>query len=264
MSRLRRVLATSEHAVIQCARAVRRRVLTFTLPAPKLIVVPALHVFIGLRAVYYFLFRVLVCEPLFKAYCTRYGRNLRTDVYIHWVQGGGELIFGDDVLVDGKCAFTFAARFVDRPTLEVGDRTGISNRCRFTVGKRISIGNDCMIAAGVWIFDSSGHSTDPASRLADLPPPADEVRPVSIGDNVWIGTNSIIFPGVTIGEGSVVSAGSVVLSDVPANTIVAGNPARRIGTLRPATERPADQPFPENGVLNKSSAPREPAPASVR
>lgn len=263
MAHWRRFLATSEHPAIRWARSIRRSVLNFTLPAPRVIVVPVLYTFIGLRSVYYFLFRVLVCEPLFKAYCTRYGRNLRTDVFIHWVQGGGELILGDDVLVDGKCTFAFGTRFVDRPSLIVGDRTGISHGCRFTVGKRISIGTDCMISGGVWILDSSGHSTDPASRLAGLPPPAEEVRPVTIGNNVWIGTNSIVFPGVTVGDGSVVSAGSVVMSDVPANTIVAGNPARKIGALRPAAEAAGQQSCDAGGNSEAVSVPREPAAAPI-
>ena len=54
------------------------------------------------------------------------------------------------------------------------------------------------------------------------------VKPVTISDNVWIGQRGIICPGVTVGEGAVVSAGSVVMTDVAPYTIVAGNPARRI------------------------------------
>ena len=52
-----------------------------------------------------------------------------------------------------------------------------------------------------------------------------------IGDNVWLGANCVIFPGVTIGDGSVVATSSVVTSDVPPNTLVAGYPARRIKQL---------------------------------
>jgi acetyltransferase-like isoleucine patch superfamily enzyme len=139
------------------------------------------------------------------------------------------------VEVDGKCSFSFATRFCDAPTLTIGDNTGIGAGCAFTVGKRIDIGRHCRIAPGVWIFDSSGHPADPAARLAGLPPSDNEVRPVTVGDNVWIGGHSIIFPGVTIGDGSVIAAGSVVMSDVPPYTIVAGNPARKIVLLRSST-----------------------------
>jgi acetyltransferase-like isoleucine patch superfamily enzyme len=205
----------------------------FSLPTPRLITRLMLGIFLSLRSLYYFVMRVFICEPLFKAYCTRYGRNVHTDVYIHYFQGRGELIVGDDVLIDGKCSFSFAARFSDRPTLTVGDHTGIGHGCGFSVAKRITIGRHCRIAGEVAMFDSNGHPSDPAARLADSPPNPDEVRPITIEDNVWIGNRSIIFPGVTIGEGSVVSAGSVVMADVPANTVVAGNPARRVRALEP-------------------------------
>lgn len=230
---LRRFVATSDHPAARLAKRLYRGVHGFTLPAPRVIVKPMLWVYLALRSTSYFLVRVFLCEPLFKAYCTEYGRGVRTDIYVHWVQGKGEIILGDDVHIDGKCSFAFAARFADRPTITIGDHTAIGHGSGFTVAKRITIGRHCRIAAFVLVFDSNGHSSDPSSRLADLPPAAEEVRPVVIGDNVWIGTRSIIFPGVTIGEGSVVSAGSVVMSDVPANSVVAGNPARRIAALTP-------------------------------
>jgi len=63
--------------------------------------------------------------------------------------------------------------------------------------------------------------------MAGAAPTDDEVRPVVIEDNVWIGTSAIIMPGVTIGQGSIVAAGAVVTMDVPPNTMFAGNPARQ-------------------------------------
>jgi acetyltransferase-like isoleucine patch superfamily enzyme len=190
-----------------------------------------LFVFLALRSAYHFLLRTLVCEPLFKAYCTRHGRGVRTDVYVHWVQGRGRLIVGDDVLVDGKCSFTFAQRFSESPTLEIGDGTGIGHGSSFTVARRITIGRNCRIAGGVRFFDSSGHPSDPEARRQGRPPAPEEVRPITVGDNVWIGSGAFVFPGVTIGENSVVAAGAVVTGDVPADTVVAGNPARRVAAL---------------------------------
>ena len=191
----------------------------------------ALGVFLFFRSVFYWMRRVLVAEVLFKAYCRSYGRRLRTDIFIHWVQGRGDLIIGDDVVIDGKCTFTFAARYTRRPTLIVGSGSGIGHECAFTIGKSITIGRKCRIATGVWMFDSHGHPADPQTRLQDFAAPEAEVKPIRIEDNVWIGGRAVIYPGVTIGEGSVVSACAVVTADVPPYSIVAGNPARRIGTL---------------------------------
>jgi serine acetyltransferase len=228
---IRQFLAVSEHSLARGIRTLRRRWLAFALPVPRPVAKTLLGAFLLVRGVLYWCRRVLVAEPLFKAYCRSYGRQLHTDMFVHWVQGRGDLVIGDDVLVDGKCSFTFAARYTRRPTLIVGSGTGIGHECAFTVGKSITIGRKCRIAAGVWMFDSHGHPSDPQARLQDRAASDAEVKPISIGDNVWIGGRAVIFPGVTIGEGSVVSACAVVTADVPAYSIVAGNPARRIGTL---------------------------------
>jgi len=215
-----------------------RWVAGYSLPAPRLLTYPALQLFLALRSVYYFIVRVFFCEPLFKAYCTKYGRNLHTGVYLHWVVGRGTIILGNDVLLDGKIGFSFAARYSENPTLEIGDGTGIGHNCSLTVGKRITIGKHTRIASGVRIFDASGHPTNPADRLAGLPVPEQDVRPVTIGDNVWIGINCIIHPGVTIGDGSVISAGSVVTSNVAPNVLAMGNPARQVLSLADGPSSP--------------------------
>jgi len=228
---LRRFLAYSEHPLARRGRAAYRGLRSASLPAPRVLTQPMLWAYLAARSAYYYSYRVLVCEPLFKAYCTRYGRRLRTDAFIHFVEGRGRLIVGDDVLIDGKCCFAFTRRFDERPTLIIGDRSSIGHNGKLTVARRIAIGRDCRIASDVWMFDSSGHPSDPEARRAGRPASESDVRPIEIGDNVWIGRRCIIFPGVTIGEGSIVSAGSVVVSSVPPNTIVAGNPARAIAAL---------------------------------
>ena len=101
---------------------------------------------------------------------------------------------------------------------------------------RIEIGSYCLISWNVGIADSDFHPLEPAQRLIDAqalapyfenrpPRPKLKTAPVMIGDNVWIGMNATILKGVTIGNNSVVAAGSVVTKAVPANVVVAGNPA---------------------------------------
>jgi acetyltransferase-like isoleucine patch superfamily enzyme len=97
-------------------------------------------------------------------------------------------------------------------------------------------GTDRLISWNVGIADSDFHPLAPAQRIIDAHalapffkdrPPRPKLRtaPVIISDNVWIGMNAIILKGVTIGENSVVAAGAVVTKSVPANVVVAGNPA---------------------------------------
>jgi acetyltransferase-like isoleucine patch superfamily enzyme len=235
IAELRHTLSVSDRRVARTARSLRRQIAEFTLPAISgQIARPALWIYRTLRAGWFFLYRVFVCEPLFRASCRRCGRGVRTDVFIHWIAGYGSLVVGDHVLMDGKCSITFAARYAADPTLKIGDHTGVGHGCRFVVGRRITIGRHCRIAADVWMFDSPGHPVDPDARRDGSAAAAADVRPITIGDNVWIGGRAIIHPGVTIGDNSVISAGAVVMSDVPPRAVVAGNPARAVmGMARP-------------------------------
>ena len=227
-----RTLATSSSGLARSLRWLYHAVHRFSVPVPRMLVRPVVQLFLLGRAFWYFFLRVFVCEPFFKAHCREYGWDVHTGVYLHWIQGKGDIIVGDDVLLDGKSSIAFAARFADRPTLTIGSHTGLGHGCSLVVGKAITIGNHCRIADGVAFRDSSGHASDPAARKAGRPPAPEQVRPITIGDNVWIGACAFIGPGVTIGEGSIVAAHAVVCSDVAPYTIVAGNPARKIGTLR--------------------------------
>jgi acetyltransferase-like isoleucine patch superfamily enzyme len=203
-----------------------------------------LLLFRGLRSAYYTLYRLLVCEPLFKAACRSYGRNVRTGVFVHFVQGSGDIVIGDDTHVDGKSSFGFGARFSDRPLLVIGARTYVGHQCSFSVSDRITIGDDCYIATGCFFMDSPGHPLDPAARLAHLPPGREQIKSIAIGNNVWIGTQAMVMPGVTIGEGSVVAARAVVASDVPPFTVVGGVPAKVIRRLHSVSGRGADVAVP--------------------
>jgi len=253
MSNPYRFLATSDHPLARAARGLRKAVADLAVPAPRPVVVPIRIAFEAAREAYYFGARVLVSEPMLKAYAKEYGKGVHSGTFVHFIRGNGDLVLGDDVTLDGQCIIIFAARFAERPTLTIGDGSGVGHECRFTVGKSITVGKHCRIASRVVIFDSNGHPADPEARLAGAPPAEDEVRPVVIEDNVWIGMGAMIFPGVTVGEGSVVSAGAVVLSDVPPYTVVAGNPARAVRSLRDRPPAPA----------SRADAAPEPPPAQA-
>lgn len=224
--------------------------MSFSIPAPHLIFRPLRIAIVFLQHSYWFLKRVFFCEPLFKAACTSYGTNVHTGAHLHWVQGAGDLIVGNNVTIDGKCSFFFASKYTGRPSLTIGHNTGIGHNCSFVVGKSIRIGQHCRIAAFVQMFDSPGHPLDPDARKAGQPANAEDVRPIIIGDNVWIGTNAIVFPGVTVGDNSVVALGSVVMQNVPPNVVVSGNPARQIAKL---TTRAGNQPSAPSSSANMVS-----------
>ena len=95
----------------------------------------------------------------------------------------------------------------------------------------IEIGNDCLIAANCQIFDGSGHQVflnDPTKRIFT----SGTVKPIKIGNNCWLGTSVIILPGSKLGNNCIVAAGSVVNGDFEDNSLIGGNPATVIKSLK--------------------------------
>jgi acetyltransferase-like isoleucine patch superfamily enzyme len=122
--------------------------------------------------------------------------------------------------------------------VRIGDRTYIG-ASHIVCHTQVSIGSDVIISWGVTVVDHDSHSVSWTLRSADVERwrmgskswEHVAVSPVNIGDKVWIGFGASILKGVTIGEGAVVGACSVVTRDVPAYAVVAGNPARVIRKL---------------------------------
>ena len=100
----------------------------------------------------------------------------------------------------------------------------INSGCKFQDQGGVYIGENSLIGHNV-ILATLNHDVDPYHR-ADLHP-----KPIHIGKRVWIGSGSMILPGITIGDNSIVGAGSIVTKDVPPNVIVAGNPAKFIKNI---------------------------------
>ena len=114
----------------------------------------------------------------------------------------------------------------------VGSNVIINMNCTFVDNNRIDIGSNVLIASNVQIYTAT-HSTKVKERMVEGCEEGEEIcrtiaHPVKIEDGVWIGGGVIILPGVTIGENSVIGAGSVVTRDVPPNCIAVGNPCRVI------------------------------------
>jgi acetyltransferase-like isoleucine patch superfamily enzyme len=163
-------------------------------------------------------------EPMLRSCCTRTGKHIMTDGDIPLIDGAGKITIGDNVFIGSRGAWLFISKFTKHPKLTIGSNTTINYRTVISVAKEVRIGNHCAIAEETKIFDNNSHSIYRASREMT----ESDVAPICIEDNVWIGMNSIIMKGVTIGQGATVAAGSVVTKDVPKMTIVGGNPAKII------------------------------------
>lgn len=110
--------------------------------------------------------------------------------------------------------------------IRLGRNAFINFNCVFLDCASIEIGDNLQMGPAVQIYTAT-HPLEADVRRSGL----EYARPVSIGHDVWIGGGAIILPGVTIGDRSVIGAGSVVVHDVPAAKVVAGNPARIIREL---------------------------------
>lgn len=193
-------------------------------------------------------------QPDFSAHVKR-GREVITSPLFRLdvrspVAGATNLWIGDE-------AFLHCSVVAEREGAQVriGRRTFIGHETKIIAADRIDIGDDVNIAWAVTVTDHNAHSVDWAKRASDTGRARADylahggnvsvskdwsnvgIAPVVIADRAWIGFNAIILKGVTVGEGAVVGAGSVVTKDVPPNTIVAGNPARVVRELRAEEHR---------------------------
>lgn len=111
----------------------------------------------------------------------------------------------------------------------VGENFYCNMECIFLDVNTITFGDDVLIGPRVGFY-TAGHPIDPEVRKTGL----EFGLPITVGNNVWIGGNAIILPGITIGDNAIIGAGSVVTKSVEANTMVAGNPAKVIRSVTEA------------------------------
>jgi acetyltransferase-like isoleucine patch superfamily enzyme len=165
---------------------------------------------------------VLYRHPLFQARCASVGRNLSIET-LPYIDGHVEIHIGDDVTI-GKISIG-SGRFLERPRLIIKDRTQIGWNVGFAINREVVIEEDVRISFNCRISDTDGHPRQADLRAQNAPVDPRDIRPVRICRYAWIGNGSHIMKGVTIGEGAVIGANSVVISDVPPYCLAMGNPA---------------------------------------
>lgn len=155
-----------------------------------------------------------------------------------------KITVGDDCMLN--CNFIFES---SKGEIEIGDRVFINSGTNIISRSKITFGNDITIAWNCTFYDHNSHSIDWKERRNDLIQQLNDYKesgdfiknknwdvvkscPITICDKVWIGFDCTILNGVTIGEGAIVGAKSVVREDVEPWTIVAGNPAKVIKRIR--------------------------------
>ena len=170
---------------------------------------------------------VLYRGPLFQARCASFGRNVRMDGPMPYVDGHVQIHVGDDVNFGGGVSIA-SGRMFEQPRLIIGDRVSIGWGTRITVSREVVIEDDVWLPWNCSISDTDGHPREADRRIAMLPPDPKDIRAVRICKKAWIGSGTRIMKGVTIGEGAIIGAGSVVISNIPPYSLAMGNPAEVI------------------------------------
>lgn len=127
---------------------------------------------------------------------------------------------------NGKKVYIWDSTHIDSPSkFIIGNNVSINRRCIINAGGGIEIKDNVLIGPNTTIYSQNHNFKDPDSLICDQ---GYTLAPVTIGENVWIASNCIILPGVTVGKNSIIGAGSVVTKSIPENSLAVGNPARVI------------------------------------
>jgi acetyltransferase-like isoleucine patch superfamily enzyme len=150
-----------------------------------------------------------------------------------YCRGISRLQFAEGLTTGHHCRFDLLGEENDNSKkLVIGKNCKIGDNVHIVANEKVIIGDNCLMASKIFISDTSHgyYSNSTNGSSPDVPP--DErplyVKPISIGNNVWIGENVCILLGVSIGDGCIIGANSVVNRDVPNNCIIAGTPAKVI------------------------------------
>ncbi|MBM6880004.1 acetyltransferase [[Clostridium] spiroforme] len=146
------------------------------------------------------------------------------------IRGKKYIDFGKNLTTGRYCRIEVNGVFYDR-RLKFGDNVNIGDNVSIRCANKIIIGNNVLIGSKVLIIDNSHGSYNGINQDSPhIPPNERELfsMPVVIGNNVWIGENASIMPGVEIGDGSIIGSNSVVTKNVRKNTMVVGMPAKAV------------------------------------
>lgn len=153
-------------------------------------------------------------------------RLIRRPIYM---RGKSSISYGEGLTTGHACRFDLPGE--NKKTLIIGKNCEIGDNVHIVAHEKVVIGDNCLMASKIFISDTSHGDYAGENQSSPNTPPNDRnliTKPVSIGNNVWIGENVCILPGVRVGSGCIIGANSVVTKDIPDNCIIAGAPAKLV------------------------------------
>jgi len=177
----------------------------------------------------YYDFRILLYELLTDGEIEGTPQKMQPCIFT----GQGKVIFGSNVVL-GYCpspyywnTYCYFDTRSKNSIIKIGSNVITNNNFSCCALGELTIGESTLIGPNVVIMDFDGHNIDPTCRNSGCGRQGN----ILIGKNVWIGSNALVLKGVTIGDNSVIAAGSVVVKSIPPNVVAAGNPCRVVKNI---------------------------------
>jgi acetyltransferase-like isoleucine patch superfamily enzyme len=188
-----------------------------------------LHVFI--KQVFADVMRIFYYTPILKSRINNKPKRLYLYGGLPVVIGSLDITMGNNVRLAAMT--TLSGRSVGNviPKLEIGNNVGIAWRTSISVGRKVQIGNNVRIAGDCFLAGYPGHPIDAKNRALGMPDTEEQVGDIILEDDVWLATGVKVMPGVTIGRGTIVAAGSVVTKNLPSYVLAGGAPAKVVKSL---------------------------------
>ena len=175
--------------------------------------------------------RIIYYTPLLKSRLKNNPKGLYLYGGLPVVIGSLDIIMGDKVRLAAMTTISGRAVGDNIPQLIIGDNVGIGWRTSISVGNTIILGNNVRIAGDCFLAGYPGHPINAKLRALGKPDEDSQVGDIILDDDVWLATGVKVMPGVTIGRGTIVAAGSVVTKDLPSFVLAGGVPAKVIKSI---------------------------------
>ncbi len=229
--RIKRQLKQSKSPRVKKLVALIKTIICFDFPAPKWLFKPLYHLYKGISTVSSGLIRVLFWSPLFKSVINRCGKRLYLYGGLPFISGGLEINIGDDCRISGATTLSGRVHGEKPAQLTVGNNVDIGWMTTIASGSKVVFGDNVRIAGRSFFAGYPGHPIDANDRALGLPDTPTQIGDIIINNDCWLATGVSVMAGVTIGEGTIVAAGSVVTHDLPSQVLAAGVPAKIIRHL---------------------------------
>lgn len=222
---------TSDHQGAKLVKKLWLLVRTFEIPTVPFIHRTLYFCHVAIKHLFADILRILYFTPLFKSRLNNSPKRLYLYGGLPVVIGSVDMSLGDDVKLAAMTTISGRSSGTCIPTLEIGDNVAISCRTSIAVGRKIKLGNNVLIAGNCYLVGYPGHPLDAESRALGLPETEQQIGDIILEDDVWLAAGVKVMPGVTIGKGTIVAAGSIVTKDLPSNVLAVGAPAKAVKSL---------------------------------